>query len=199
VDFPFRFTRARSPSRAPSPASVAPGAGSAREFQEVVARCQPQLEERARFLCRGRNPSDAKDLLQDTYERAFRAFHTYDRNAPPLPWLASILVRRFLDMCRHDKRHPQQEFTEGLDVAREEAGPAETWAGYTLEDVWRAVELLPEEFRDVVRLKDMEGLSYARIGEQLGIPAMTVGTRLFRARKRLKDILLEQVKPGGAE
>jgi RNA polymerase sigma-70 factor (ECF subfamily) len=61
------------------------------------------------------------------------------------------------------------------------------------------VEKLPEEFRDVVRLKDMEGLSYARIAEQLGIAPMTVGTRLFRARKRLKDILLEQAKPGGVE
>ncbi|WNG27567.1 sigma-70 family RNA polymerase sigma factor [Cystobacter fuscus] len=200
VDFPFRFTRTRSPARTLVPASATSGApGSAREFQEVVARCQPQLEERARFLCRGRNPSDAKDLLQDTYERAFRAFHTYDRSAPPLPWLASILVRRFLDMCRQDKRHPHQEFTEGLDVASEEAAPAEMWAGYTLDDVWRAVEKLPEDFRDVVRLKDMEGLSYARIAEQLGIAPMTVGTRLFRARKRLKDILLEQAKPGGVE
>ncbi|HEX8539512.1 MAG TPA: RNA polymerase sigma factor, partial [Cystobacter sp.] len=63
VDFPFRFTRARSPARTPVPASATPGApGSAREFQEVVAHCQAQLEERARFLCRGRNPSDAKDL-----------------------------------------------------------------------------------------------------------------------------------------
>ena len=74
---------------------------------------------------------------------------------------------------------------------------AETWAGYTLDDVWRAVERLPEEFRDVVRLKDMEGLSYARIAEQLGIPAMTVGTRLFRARKRLKELLLEQQATSG--
>ncbi len=197
VNFPFRLTRARSASPASASSGGAPD--SAREFQQVLARCQPQLEERARFLCRGRNPSDAKDLLQDTYERAFRAFHTYDRGAPPLPWMASILVRRFLDMCRQDKRHPEQEFTEAQDVAVEDAGPAETWAGYTLDDVWRAVERLPEEFRDVVRLKDMEGLSYARIAEQLGIPSMTVGTRLFRARKRLKELLLEQqAKSGGA-
>lgn len=197
VDFPFRFSRTPRPSREEPSASAA--LGSAREFQEVVALCRKPLEERARFLCRGRNPSDAHDLLQDTYERAFRAFHTYDRASPPLPWMASILVRRFLDLCRQDKRHPQQEFTDALDVAPEASGPEETWAGYTLDDVWRAVEKLPGEFRDVVRLKDMEGLSYARIAEQLGIAPMTVGTRLFRARKRLKDLLLEQAKSGGAE
>ncbi|WP_224246546.1 RNA polymerase sigma factor [Hyalangium gracile] len=163
-----------------------------------MALCEARLEEKARFLCRGRNPSDATDLLQDTYERAFRAFHTYDRNAPPLPWLASILTRRFLDMCRQDKRHPQQQLTESLDVPSEEAGPAEVWAGYTLEDVWRAVDLLPEEFRDVVRLKDMEGLAYAEISQRLGIPAMTVGTRLFRARKKLKELLLKKAETGGA-
>ncbi|MDC0713974.1 RNA polymerase sigma factor [Stigmatella sp. ncwal1] len=165
----------------------------------MLASCEAKLEERARFLCRGRNPSDARDLLQDTYERAFRAFHTYDRNAPPMPWLASILVRRFLDMCRHDKRHPEQEFTEAEDQASQEAEPSEPWGGYTLDDVWRAVDLLPEEFRDVVRLKDMEGLSYAQIGKRLGLAPMTVGTRIFRARKKLKDILLKQAGTGGEQ
>ncbi|SEK31510.1 RNA polymerase sigma-70 factor, ECF subfamily [Stigmatella aurantiaca] len=201
VEFPFRFSRSRKRDREPEategPRAAAPVVGDAAEFQRVVASCQAKLEERARFLCRGRSPSDATDLLQDTYERAFRAFHTYDRNAPPLPWLASILVRRFLDLCRHDKRHPEQEFTEALDRPREEDEPAEAWGGYTLDDVWRAVELLPQEFRDVVRLKDMEGLSYAQIGQRLGIAPMTVGTRLFRARKKLKELLLKQAAPEG--
>jgi RNA polymerase sigma-70 factor, ECF subfamily len=202
VEFPFRFSRARQRAREPEategPRSpVQAPAGDAAEFQRVVASCQAKLEERARFLCRGRSPSDATDLLQDTYERAFRAFHTYDRNAPPLPWLASILVRRFLDLCRHDKRHPEQEFTEALDRPAEEAGPVEAWGGYTLDDVWRAVDLLPEEFRDVVRLKDMEGLSYAQIAQRLGIAPMTVGTRLFRARKKLKALLLKQASAEG--
>ncbi|WP_224369019.1 RNA polymerase sigma factor [Hyalangium versicolor] len=202
VEFPFRFSRSRARPRAAEPAP--PGAplptpaNPAAEFQQIVSLCEAKLEEKARALCRGRNPADATDLLQDTYERAFRAFHTYDRSAPPLPWLASILVRRFLDMCRQDKRHPQQELTEQLDVASEEAGPAEAWAGYTLDDVWHAVDLLPEEFRDVVRLKDMEGLSYAEIARRLNIPAMTVGTRLFRARKKLKELMLKRAETGGA-
>lgn len=203
VEFPFRFGRSRTRPRSgePAPPGVPqppPAANPAAEFQQVVALCEAKLEEKARFLCRGRNPSDARDLLQDTYERAFRAFHTYDRSAPALPWLASILTRRFLDMCRHDQRHPQQELTESIDVASEEAGPAEPWAGYTLDDVWRAVDLLPEEFRDVVRLKDMEGLSYAEIARQLDIAPMTVGTRLFRARKKLKELMLKPAETGGA-
>ncbi len=202
VEFPFRFIGSRARQRAGEPAAPRgarpPPADPAAEFRQVVAACEAKLEERARFLCRGRNPSDARDLLQDTYERAFRAFHTYDRSAPPLPWLASILTRRFLDMCRHDRRHPQQELTESMDVASEEEGPADPWGGYTLDDVWRAVDLLPEEFREVVRLKDMEGLAYAEIGRRLGIPSMTVGTRLFRARKKLKEILLNQAGKGGA-
>jgi RNA polymerase sigma-70 factor, ECF subfamily len=163
----------------------------AAEFQALVARCAPALEERARILCRGRNPSDAKDLLQETYERAFRAFHTYDRSAPPMAWLASILVRRFLDWCRHDRRHPHEEFTDAMgDTLAEAESAPETWARYTLDDVWKAVEQLPPELREVVRMKDMERQSYAEIGRRLGIPSMTVGTRLFRARKKLKELLL---------
>src|SRR6185312_11910983 len=83
VEFPFRFGRSRTRPRSGEPAP--PGvpqpptaANPAAEFQQVVAQCEAKLEEKARFLCRGRNPSDARDLLQDTYERAFRAFHTYD-------------------------------------------------------------------------------------------------------------------------
>ncbi|WP_244237305.1 RNA polymerase sigma factor [Corallococcus llansteffanensis] len=170
----------------------------ARAFQAIVARCAPALEERARILCRGRSPSDAKDLLQETYERAFRAFHTYDRSAPPMAWLASILVRRFLDWYRHDRRHPHEEFTDAMgDTLSEPEAPPEVWAHYTIEDVWSAVEQLPPELREVVRMKDMERQSYAEIGRRLGIPSMTVGTRLFRARKKLKELLLTRQGSAG--
>ncbi|CAM3993576.1 sigma-70 family RNA polymerase sigma factor [Corallococcus sp. ZKHCc1 1396] len=198
--------RPRSPRAVPRPgessASEKEGTPAARsdaaEFQALVARCAPALEERARILCRGRNPSDAKDLLQETYERAFRAFHTYDRSAPPMAWLASILVRRFLDWCRHDRRHPHEEFTDAMgDTLAEAEAPSEIWAHYTLEDVWSAVEQLPPELREVVRMKDMERQSYAEIARRLGIPSMTVGTRLFRARKKLKELLL--ARQGSAE
>ncbi|RKH31517.1 sigma-70 family RNA polymerase sigma factor [Corallococcus sicarius] len=198
--------RPRSPRAAPRPgessASVKEATptsvGDAEEFQALVARCAPALEERARILCRGRSPSDAKDLLQETYERAFRAFHTYDRSAPPMAWLASILVRRFLDWCRHDRRHPHEEFTDTMgDTLAEPEAPSEIWAHYTLEDVWRAVEQLPPELREVVRMKDMERQSYAEIGRRLGIPSMTVGTRLFRARKKLKELLLTRQGSAG--
>lgn len=165
----------------------------------MVAQCEAKLAERARFLCRGRNPSDVTDLLQDTYERALRSFHTYDRSAPPLPWLSSILVRRFLDVYRRDKRYPHQEFTEAMHSAMEEAGPAEPWAEYTMDDVWHAVDQLPEDLRAVMWLKDKEGLSYAEIARRLGIPSATVGTRLFRARKQLKEILLKPESKDGEE
>jgi RNA polymerase sigma-70 factor (ECF subfamily) len=113
--------------------------------------------------------------------------------------LAAILIRRFLDLYRHDKRYPHQEFTEALGPAMEEAGPAEPWDAYTMDDVWRAVDELPEELRAVMELKDKEGLSYAEISKRLGIPSVTVGTRLFRARKQLKEILLKQGGKDGEE
>lgn len=196
--------RPRPPLTAPPPgASPASAKGTApasteatAEFQALIAQCAPALEERARLLCRGRSPSDANDLLQETYERALRAFHTYDRTAPPMAWLASILTRRFLDWCRHDRRHPQEEFTEALEPSPAPEEVPGVWAHYTLEDVWSAVEQLPPELREVVRMKDMERLSYAEIGRRLGIPSMTVGTRLFRARKKLKELLL--TRPGSA-
>ncbi|RYZ43421.1 MAG: sigma-70 family RNA polymerase sigma factor [Myxococcaceae bacterium] len=173
--------RPRSPRAVPRPgessATVKEGTPASREdaaeFQALIARCA-------------------------TYERAFRAFHTYDRSAPPMAWLASILVRRFLDWCRHDRRHPHEEFTDAMgDTLAEAEAPPEIWAHYTLEDVWGAVEQLPPELREVVRMKDMERQSYAEIGRRLGIPSMTVGTRLFRARKKLKELLLARQGSAG--
>ena len=200
VVFRPRSPRAVPPGESSASKPEVPSASreDAAEFQALIARCAPALEERARILCRGRNPADAKDLLQETYERAFRAFHTYDRSAPPMAWLASILVRRFLDWCRHDRRHPQEEFTDAMGdtLAEAEAAP-ETWARYTLDDVWKAVEQLPPELREVVRMKDMERQSYAEIGRRLGIPSMTVGTRLFRARRKLKELLLAREGTAG--
>ena len=188
VAFELRFRRPPPPPPAPS---------GRLEFRTLVAECEPRLRAKAIHLCRSARTGslDAEDLLQDTYERALRAFATYDARQPFQAWLATILVNRFLDFCRAQKRHPQEQLTEEMDMARDDEQEAAPWASFTLEDVARASERLPEEFRDVVRLRDVDGLSYAEIARRLGIAPMTVGTRLHRGRKRLKELMLN---PDGA-
>lgn len=192
VAFAFRFRRSRGGPASPAGAAPPLPPERAAEFHALRAQCESQLRAKAVNLCRSARPGafDAEDLLQDTYERALRAFASYNPAQPPQAWFGTILVNRFNDLYRSQKRHPQESLTEEVDMANEPEESASPWDRFTLEDVARAVERLPDEFRAVVRLKDLEGLSYAEIAERLGIPRMTVGTRLYRGRKRLKDLIM---------
>jgi RNA polymerase sigma-70 factor (ECF subfamily) len=81
-------------------------------------------------------------------------------------------------------------------VAAPEAEVLPSWAAISPEQLGEALEKIPEEFRLVYQLHALEGRSYIEISERLGIPKATVGTRLIRARRRLKELLMPQA-PGG--
>jgi RNA polymerase sigma-70 factor, ECF subfamily len=144
-------------------------------------------------------PSDARDLVQDTLERGLRHWHRYTPGTDARAWLLTILRRLFIDRCRSAAHHrqrnlPLEQLEERLCAAEPERLPR--WACVGLDELRAALSHLPETFRAIYQLHALEGFSYLEISQKLGIPQATVGTRLIRARRRLKQLLEPLV--GGA-
>ncbi|MGE5183151.1 MAG: RNA polymerase sigma factor [Acidobacteriota bacterium] len=148
----------------------------------------------ARRLCG--NAADADDLVHDTYERALRSWDRYADRGNLKSWLMAILHNLFIDRCRKARRDPKTEAIAEHEVAAPEPPPAPpAWAEVTPEQVARALDALGREFRAVYDLH-AAGRSYDEIASELQIAKATVGTRLLRARKKLKEALLREL--GGA-
>ena len=164
-----------------------------------------------------RNPSDAEDLVQETYLKAYRAYHTFTEGTNLKAWLYRILTNTFINKYRKDTRRPSQvdlSTVEDLYLYRrigsdESAEVSRTTEDRVLDglvesDIKEAVEDLPETFRMPVLLADLEGFSYKEIAEILDIPIGTVMSRLHRGRKAMQKRLWEFARdrgllPEGAE
>jgi RNA polymerase sigma-70 factor (ECF subfamily) len=151
-----------------------------------------------------RNPADAEDLVQETYLKAYRAFHTFQEGTNLKAWLYRILTNTFINAYRSKKRKPEQadiEDVEDLYLYRRLGGLEAAAAGRSAEeevldhitdsDVKAALESLPENFRMAVLLADVEGFAYKEIAEILDIPIGTVMSRLHRGRRALQKALFE--------
>jgi len=157
-------------------------------FSEVVAEHRPVLTALAQRLTG--NPSDAQDLVQDTLERALKAFARLRPGSNARGWLVTILHNRFIDQCRRRKAAPVVRSLEPeANVPAPPAAEAPRWAAITPDQLSEAVAALDEEFRRVYELRETAGKSYDEIATELGIPKATVGTRLLRARRQLKKAL----------
>jgi RNA polymerase sigma-70 factor (ECF subfamily) len=140
------------------------------------------------------NPSDARDLVQDTLERALRRAESFAPGTNARAWLFSILHNAFIDRCRRRKTEARSESIDEMEVAAHEPEEPPRWTSISAEQLSAAVAALGDEFRVVYELHARDGLSYQAIAERLGIPPNTVGTRLARARRKLRTLL----EDGGA-
>src|SRR5688500_18356312 len=151
-----------------------------------------------------RNPADAEDLVQETYLKAYRGWHTFQQGTNLKAWLYRILTNTFINTYRSKKRRPDEtELDEvedlylyrrlgGLEAAQSgRSAEDEVMELFTEDDVKAAIEALPENFRLAVLLADVEGFSYKEIAEILAIPIGTVMSRLHRGRKALQKRLYE--------
>lgn len=138
------------------------------------------------------DPHDAEDLTQDVFVRVFRSLSSYSPGSFE-GWLHRITTNLFLDGVR---RRSRQRTVPLLDDDAAEvlgdrgADPAQRHADAALDpDVQAALDALPEDFRRVVLLADVEGLSYTEIADVVGIKMGTVRSRLHRGRQQMRDSL----------
>jgi RNA polymerase sigma-70 factor (ECF subfamily) len=153
------------------------------------------------------SPESAEDLVQETLMHAYRGFGQFKRGTNLKGWLMRIMLNLFISHYRHQKRTVPTVSLEGLleelELAEENAdllldeaiSPEEIVMAQVMDDeVAKALEQLPDNFREIVILCDIEGLSYAEAAEALGIPIGTVRSRLSRARETLRRLLWDYAK-----
>jgi RNA polymerase sigma-70 factor (ECF subfamily) len=167
----------------------APGGGGAL-WAELLAH-EAELRSAARHICR--DAAEREDLIQDTFERALRFLAANPRPNNMCPWLISILRNAFIDRRR---RAAVAKTVLDNDVAERTPDPAPDppWSTISLDEVRAALAELDEPQRVVFELHYLRGVRYREIVDRLGIPANTVATRLFRARKALREILQRRLE-----
>ena len=154
-----------------------------------------------------KDPHDAQDLVQDTYAKAFVAFHQFEPGTNLKAWLYRILTTTFINTYRKDQRRPQISDGELEDWQIHDAASHTSDQGRSAEDVAldgivdvdvrNALAAMPEDFLMVVYLADVEGFSYKEIAEIVGVPSGTVMSRLHRGRKLLRESLAQYAKDRG--
>jgi RNA polymerase sigma-70 factor, ECF subfamily len=157
-----------------------------------------------------RNPSDAEDLVQETFLKAYRAYHTFEAGTNLKAWLYRILTNTYINKYRKESRRPSEVDLGSVEdlylyrrIGSEESAEASRTTedrvldGLVESDIKAAVESLPENFRLPVLLADLEGFSYKEIADILEIPIGTVMSRLHRGRKAMQKALWDYAEKRG--
>ena len=172
------------------------------EFEEAALQYLDVLYGAALRLTR--NESEAQDLVQDALVRAYRFQHHFEPGTNMKAWLLRILTNTFINHYRRSVRErklfdrPEESGPVGQGVMSRSAmrGLTESVAvaqeGLLREEIFAALDSLPDDYRIMIVLADIEELAYKEIAETLGVPIGTVMSRLHRARKMMQKCLIDQ-------
>ena len=173
------------------------------DFEEVAL---PHLPDVARFaLSLTRDESEADDLVQTTFLNAFRSWQTFQPGTHVKRWLFTICRNAFLRSRKKSNRYvfSEEGDVDSMSAVMEHHQMVEEGLGDILDRIDvkpaidAAVEALPEPHRSILILVDMEELSYQEAAEVLDIPVGTVRSRLFRARRKIQQALIEHARDHG--
>jgi RNA polymerase sigma-70 factor (ECF subfamily) len=152
------------------------------------------------------DPEDANDLVQETYMKAYRFFDSFEKGTNCKAWLFRILKNSYINRYRKESKEPDKvdydEIKEFYHTVKHSSLDSndmqEKWYGELLDDeISRALDSLPEDFREVVQLCDIEGFTYEEIANMVDCPIGTVRSRLHRGRKILREKLLDYARYHG--
>ena len=185
-----------------------PASDAARDlFEEQAIPYMDQLYAAAMRMTR--NPSDAADLVQDTFVKAFAAFGQFQQGTNLKAWLYRILTNTFINGYRKNQRNPYQgtideledwqlggaeSVTQGRSTRSAEAEAIDHLPDSDVKD---ALQSIPEDFRMAVYFADVEGFSYQEIADIMKTPVGTVMRRLHRGRRMLRELLAGYAKERG--
>lgn len=173
----------------------------AEEFEREALTHLDAVYRTALRLCG--SPADAEDLAQETMLRAYRAWHQYTPGTNAKAWLLTILRNTFINQYRRERARPATVDVGEIEPytvfhAIQDSDPEGTFFDRLVdEEVLRAIDALPPDFREIVVLSDVEGLTYAEIAAAVGVPVGTVKSRLFRGRQLLQRRLYDYAVEAG--
>lgn len=155
-----------------------------------------------------RNPEDAEDLVQETYLKAYRYYDKFEEGTNFKAWLFKIMKNTFINNYRKRQQAPalsdfadiEESFETQVseETSRQIRNPEDELLENVLDqDVQRALDRLPPDYRMVVILADLEGFSYKEIADILEVPVGTVMSRLYRGRRLLESAMLEFAREHG--
>jgi len=173
--------------------------GDVNAFEDLVTAYEKNVYNLA--LRMTRNEEDASDMAQEAFIKAYNSLPNFRGDSKFSVWLYRIVSNVCLDFLRKQSRRPavslSMEDEEGesseLEIPDESQSPEQLLERkMTRESVRRALELLPEEHRQILLLREIQGLSYEEIGQTLSLEEGTVKSRIFRARKKLCAFLMNE-------
>ncbi len=175
-----------------------------KDFDEEII---PHMDALYNFALRlTADPIDAEDLVQESVVKAYRFFSSYEKGTDAKAWMFRILKNSFINNYRKTSKQPSQvdydevsSYYESIRAERTETSDLESLMFRELmdDDLSTALARLPEDFRTVVLLCDVEGYTYEEIANMLDVPIGTIRSRLHRGRNLLKTELLEYAKKRG--